>query len=91
MRSRVRLPSAPQNPKETGEKEKHLTVWLSAFFVGTEDRDRTGTSVTSLVFETNASTYSATSAQIGGKNTLFSDMATCQGNIFFTLQIKALI
>lgn len=28
----------------------------------TEDRDRTGTSVTSLVFETNASTYSATSA-----------------------------
>ena len=28
----------------------------------TEGRDRTGTSVTSLVFETNASTYSATSA-----------------------------
>ena len=53
------------------EKKKHLTVWLSAFFVSTEGRDRTGTSVTSLVFETNASTYSATSAQIGGKNTLF--------------------
>ena len=30
----------------------------------TEDRDRTGTSVTSLVFETNASTYSATSASV---------------------------
>lgn len=40
-------------------------------FFSTEGRDRTGTSVTSLVFETNASTYSATSAQIGGKNTLF--------------------
>ena len=56
--------------KDQGKK-KHLTNWLSAFFVGTEGRDRTGTSVTSLVFETNASTYSATSAQIGGKNTLF--------------------
>ena len=32
---------------------------------GTEGRDRTGTSVTSLVFETNASTYSATSAWYG--------------------------
>ena len=32
------------------------------FSLGTEGRDRTGTSVTSLVFETNASTYSATSA-----------------------------
>ena len=84
-------PVGSTKSKKTGEKEKHLTVWLSAFFVGTEDRDRTGTSVTSLVFETNASTYSATSAQIGGKNTLFSDMATCQGNIFFTLRIKALI
>ena len=45
------------------------------FSWSTEDRDRTGTSVTSLVFETNASTYSATSAQIGGKNTLFFDTA----------------
>ena len=53
------------------KKKKHLTVWLSAFFVSTEGRDRTGTSVTSLVFETNASTDSATSAQNRGKNTLF--------------------
>ena len=32
------------------------------FFLGTEGRDRTGTSVTSSVFETDASTDSATSA-----------------------------
>ena len=66
----------PVGSTKTGKiwkKKKHLIIWLSAFFVSTEGRDRTGTSVTSLVFETNASTYSATSAQIGGKNTLFFD------------------
>ena len=35
---------------------------LGAVFLGTEGRDRTGTSVTSSVFETDASTDSATSA-----------------------------
>ena len=66
-------PVGSTKSRENLEKKKHLTIWLSAFFVSTEGRDRTGTSVTSLVFETNASTYSATSAQIGGKNTLFFD------------------
>ena len=37
----------------------------AAFFLGTEGRDRTGTSVTSSVFETDASTDSATSACFG--------------------------
>ena len=37
----------------------------------TEGRDRTGTSVTSLVFETNASTDSATSAWRAQKYTFF--------------------
>ena len=46
---------------------------MTSSFSGTEGRDRTGTSVTSLVFETNASTDSATSAQNRGKNTLFFD------------------
>ena len=46
----------------------------SCFFFGTEGRDRTGTSVTSSVFETDASTDSATSAVVsrvkrGCKNT----------------------
>ena len=47
-------------------------------FFGTEGRDRTGTSVTSSVFETDASTDSATSAWVhrvkrGCKNTEFFD------------------
>ena len=41
---------------------KKKTLQMQRLFGGTEGRDRTGTSVTSLVFETNASTYSATSA-----------------------------
>ncbi len=45
-------------------------------FLRTEGRDRTGTSVTSSVFETDASTDSATSASVtrskrGCKNTVF--------------------
>ena len=48
----------------------------SCFFFRTEGRDRTGTSVTSSVFETDASTDSATSAWVhrvkrGCKNTDF--------------------
>ena len=56
-------PVGSTKSKRNWGKKKHLTVWSSAFFVSTEGRDRTGTSVTSLVFETNASTDSATSAQ----------------------------
>ena len=75
-------PVGSTKSRENLEKKKHLTVWLSAFFVSTEGRDRTGTSVTSLVFETNASTDSATSAQNRGKNTLFL-LCFCVDRIFF--------
>ena len=44
---------------------KKTGAYKMLLLVGTEGRDRTGTSVTSLVFETNASTYSATSAWYG--------------------------
>ena len=46
------------------ENKKALKLMLQGFF-STEGRDRTGTSVTSSVFETDASTDSATSAWFG--------------------------
>ena len=59
--------------KETPLKIKRLRgVW------STEGRDRTGTSVTSSVFETDASTDSATSA--GG---FFASNAAAKVRLFF--------
>ena len=57
------MPSQSMECHEAMGKRKALKVLALRAFLGTEGRDRTGTSVTSSVFETDASTDSATSAR----------------------------
>ena len=64
------------HPSEACGQKKQNYLISSAF--STEGRDRTGTSVTSSVFETDASTDSATSAR-------YYDSG-CKGKTFFVIR-----
>ena len=60
-------------------------------FLGTEGRDRTGTSVTSSVFETDASTDSATSAWFGVLTRMVSERETRVQKYGFFLFLQAFL
>ena len=91
----MRKLACTSNHKYTLQKQEPLKIKRLRGVWSTEGRDRTGTSVTSSVFETDASTDSATSAcgffasNAAAKIRIFSFTASMlRKNSVFTLSLR---